>query len=85
MTDFGNMITNVPARLIEAGDWEVRYRAQRVRAVSTYAEGRRGELVALAGSTGYVELALPNGSAARRFHAKRGEPVELCHRSHAGR
>ena len=77
---FGNLITNVPARLIEAGNWEVRYRAQRVRAVSTYAEGRRGELVALVGSTGYLELALPHGSAARRSHAKRGEPVELCHR-----
>ena len=49
------------------------------RVVPTYGAGKSGALIAVVGSTGYVELALREGSAARRYRARRGEPVELCH------
>jgi len=45
--------------------------------VSSYADGRPNELIALVGSLGFVELAIRNGSAARTLHAKRGDVVEV--------
>ena len=74
---FGNLITSLPARLIESTRAQVRYQQRLVRVVASYAKGRQGRLVALIGSTGYLELAIPNGSAAKRYRAKRGDRVEL--------
>lgn len=75
---FGNLITNLPGDLLSSSvACRVRYHTTAARAVSSYAKGRRGELLALIGSSGYVELAVREGSAARRFHARRGDRVEL--------
>ena len=75
---FGNLITNLPGSLLALSrDSQVRYHTTTARVVSSYAAGRHGELIALIGSSGYVELALRDGSAARRFRARRGDRVEL--------
>jgi S-adenosylmethionine hydrolase len=57
---FGNAITNLPAR----DHGFVRWRAHRVPVVRTYGDGVPGALVALTGSNGALELAVPGGSAA---------------------
>ena len=62
---------------MSAGRVTLRYRGRRVPVVSSYADGRPGELVAVVGSLGLVELAVPLGSAAARVHARRGDPVSL--------
>ena len=78
---FGNLITN-----LEAARWlgphpegrvRLRYRGRRVAVVSSYADGRPGRLVAVVGSLGFVELAVPLGSAAARTGARRGDAVEI--------
>ena len=78
---FGNLITNMPAALLAGtrGSARValRYKDRGARVVSSYAEGRPRELIAVAGSLGLVELAVREGSAAWVFDAKRGDPVEL--------
>ncbi len=75
---FGNLITNLPDRVIAGGRARtVRYRTRSVRVVSTYADAEAGELVALAGSSGYVELAVRNGSAAARCRARRSDRIQL--------
>ena len=61
---------------------QLRYHGAPVRVVSSYQEGRAGELVALAGSMGYVELAIRNGSAAARCRAKRGDRVRVILERH---
>ena len=78
LDSFGNLITNVPSSLIQSARWQVRYKHNTARMVSSYGEGQSGRLVALAGSAGYLELAIPNGSAAKRYRAARGDRVELC-------
>ncbi len=55
----------------------VRYQRQAVRMVSSYADGRPQELVAMVNALGLVELAIREGSAAWTFNAKRGDQVEL--------
>jgi S-adenosylmethionine hydrolase len=73
---FGNLITDARGAdlpsvrlVVSGGDWEAR------GLVSTYA-GATG-LVALIGSTGYVEIAEPEGSAAGRTGAAIGDGVLL--------
>jgi S-adenosylmethionine hydrolase len=65
---FGNLVTNIDRRTLDrAGVREgatVRVDDRRARLVSTYADSRSGELCALLGSTGRLEIALNGGSAA---------------------
>ena len=50
---------------------------------ASYAAGGT-EVVALPSSSGYVELALANGSAAEALGIGRGDPVRLRRRSSGG-
>jgi len=72
---FGNLITNLmPADLpksykILAGQREI------VNLRETYAEGMPGEVFAVSGSTGYLEIAMKDGSAASALNMKSGAPI----------
>jgi len=74
---FGNVITNLPGRLLASPGVRVRYRRRMLRVVPSYASGRVGEPVALVNSLNAVELALRHDSAARRLRVKRGDIVEV--------
>lgn len=77
---FGNLITNLPASLLEEREGArpvVRYQRHAVRVVSSYTDGRAHELIALPNSLGLIELAIREGSAAWTVNAKRGDKVEL--------
>jgi S-adenosyl-L-methionine hydrolase (adenosine-forming) len=69
---FGNVITNLPIRAL------ARIKAingARVRTVETYEDAQPNELVALVGSSGRIEFALREGSAATRLHTAPGETL----------
>jgi S-adenosyl-L-methionine hydrolase (adenosine-forming) len=69
---FGNIISNLPIRAL------ARIKAvngHRVRTVETYEDAQPNELVALMGSSGRIEFALREGSAASRLHAGPGETL----------
>jgi S-adenosylmethionine hydrolase len=75
---FGNLVTSIRAADLAgatvagafAGD-------QAIRFVRTFGEGAPGELLALVGSGGRVELAVREGSASERLGATRGFTVRL--------
>ena len=70
---FGNAVTNlVGARggTVELGTLAIDLRR-------TYAEVEAGKPLALVGSTGFVEIAVRNGDAARTLGLKRGSIVAL--------
>ncbi|MEO6795633.1 MAG: SAM-dependent chlorinase/fluorinase [Candidatus Dormibacter sp.] len=69
---FGNVISNLPLRALAR---ITAVNGARVRTVETYDEARPGELVALVGSSGRIEFALREGSAAERLHASPGETL----------
>ncbi len=76
---FGNLITSLepPAgpgciRLPGAGP-----EAAALPLVRTFADVKPGEAAALVGSAGLVEVIVNQGSAAARFAARRGDPVEF--------
>ena len=79
---YGNLVTNIPAKILPAGEVaEVRIKDRSIIRLSrTFNDGTtRGdkELIALAGSHGYLEVALPNGSAAALLEAGDGDSVEV--------
>jgi S-adenosyl-L-methionine hydrolase (adenosine-forming) len=69
---FGNVITNLPIRALA----RIKViNGTRVRTVETYEEALPNELVALVGSSGRIEFALREGSAATRLHTAPGETL----------
>jgi len=80
---FGNLLTNftpadVPA--LAAADGKVIIRVgngQVSKVVQTFAQGEAGEPIALLGSSGYLEISVNKGNAARTLGAARGAEVTL--------
>ena len=70
---FGNAITNLLAR----DAISIMVGSQTVRVVRTYADAVSGELVALTGSSGLLEIAVRDGHAASRLRLVRGQRVRL--------
>jgi S-adenosylmethionine hydrolase len=74
---FGNLITNIPSSwvsptaLVEVGGEEVS--GMRTH----YAAAEMGELLALIGSGGTLEISVRNGNAAERLSAGRGDRVNV--------
>lgn len=78
---FGNLITNLPAAEFEGlttGSFELAIEAQKVtRFAQSYSEGQPGELLLVAGSSGYLEVAMNQSSAASKLRSKAAAPVKL--------
>lgn len=78
---FGNLITNLTpdgTPQLSAGDGKFKIRVgsgEITRFVQHFAQGAAGEIFALVGSSGYVELAMNRASAARTLGAGRGAEV----------
>jgi S-adenosylmethionine hydrolase len=70
---FGNAISNLIAP--RGGRIEIRGRTMPI--ARTYADARLGDIIALVGSSGFVEIAQRDGSAARALEITRGTRVTL--------
>jgi S-adenosylmethionine hydrolase len=80
---FGNLITNltiehVPLESVEAEAVKLSVGGKEIRKlVQTFALGAPGEPIAIFGSTGFLEIAVNRGNAARALGANRGAEVTL--------
>ncbi len=80
---FGNLITNFRAEHLaenaqENGNFKMQVGTQAVtKLVDTFAHGAAGEPIAYVGSSGYIEIGVNKGSAARTLALGRGTPVIL--------
>lgn len=80
---FGNLITNfrgedLPESAVQSGVINLQVGTQSVaKLVDTFARGNNGEPIAYLGSSGYLEVALNKGNAARTLGVGRGAPVLL--------
>ena len=75
---FGNLITNIPGQsLAGLSGLRVEVKGNIIHGLSrTFGDGNRNP-IALIGSHGYLEVALPNGSAASFLDTVPGEPVAV--------
>jgi S-adenosylmethionine hydrolase len=71
---YGNLITNVTGAILPP-DPVVRLGAHQIVGLSAHYQSTTGSLVALVSSTGFLEVAAPNGSAALVTSAAVGTPV----------
>jgi S-adenosylmethionine hydrolase len=76
---FGNLITNIdedaPAL---RGVMAIRIRGREIKGVSrSYDAVRRGELLAIRGSSGYLEISVNGGNASRMLGARRGTKLSV--------
>jgi S-adenosylmethionine hydrolase len=78
---FGNLITNLHIEKfadVRSRPIEIRAGMHRIRRFAlTYAETMIGEVFAIVGSSGYIEIAANQASAARILECGSGAPVEL--------
>lgn len=79
---FGNLITNFRAEDVPAaqndGALKLQVGSQAVkRLVDTFAQGKANEPIAYFGSSGYLEIGINKGNAARTLSIGRGAPVVL--------
>jgi S-adenosylmethionine hydrolase len=83
---FGNLITNIPGTVLEnAQTWQVHIQSRVINPVidqviggaSTYGKKAKGELLALVGSHGWVEVAVNGGSAEAVLGVGVGEPLQV--------
>ena len=71
---YGNLVTNLPASDLPA-QFRVRLGALAIPFVGYYAAVRPGELLAVVGSAGLLEISARDASAAALTNASRGTPV----------
>ncbi|MEK7848958.1 MAG: SAM-dependent chlorinase/fluorinase, partial [Chloroflexota bacterium] len=74
MDRFGNLITNLRREHLPPGEVLVEVAGRTIRGLSTHYQTGAG-LVALIGSSGYLEVAAPSASATRLLRAGRGVRV----------
>ncbi len=74
---FGNLITNIKEEhLAEGASWRFEVAGESIDDFyRAYGFAQEGQLVALIGSLGYLEIAVRNGHAARRLNGRLGMPV----------
>jgi S-adenosylmethionine hydrolase len=74
---YGNIITNLRREHLRS-NFRIRIAGVVVtRLCSSFSEARTGELLAIDGSTGWIELAINQGSAAERLKVERGAEIEV--------
>ncbi|MCX8091909.1 MAG: SAM-dependent chlorinase/fluorinase [Verrucomicrobiae bacterium] len=75
---FGNAITNIPNAWIESARAGIFLRGKRIGPLASFYQAvPRGRAVGVPGSTGFLEVAVNGGNAAKRFGLKPGTAVRV--------
>jgi len=75
---FGNVVTDIHEEDLPPGRFRLQIAGHRIDSLSSsYANAEADQLVALIGSSGRLEVALRNGSAAARLDVKIGDQVSI--------
>ncbi|MEL7313491.1 MAG: SAM-dependent chlorinase/fluorinase, partial [Cyanobacteria bacterium J06559_3] len=74
---FGNIITTIPAEVAQQRLWQLKIGAVEMPLKRTYGDVEIGHALALAGSHGWVEIAINGSSAQQRFRLAVGDAIQL--------
>lgn len=74
---FGNLITNIPGREVQGKSWSVSVNQESILSQQTYADQNSGDLVALVGSHGWIEIAVNGGNAQSRLQLNESSPIHV--------
>ena len=78
---FGNLITNIPEHCIKSNNWSVKIDRTSdtitIPSGETYSDSQPGDLIAIIGSDGWVEISVNGGSAQSVLKLELGAIVQL--------
>lgn len=78
---FGNLIANIPNKLVARKNWSVTIskndRVLSIPSGQTYSNTKQGDLIAIIGSDGWLEIAVNGGSAQSVLQLKIGDNVQI--------
>jgi len=79
---FGNLVSNIDEgklfRFIQGRPFAIRAGKRSIHDLKKgYWEGKKGELIALLGSSGFLEISIREGSAQKALKMKRGDPIRI--------
>ncbi|MEO0191951.1 MAG: SAM-dependent chlorinase/fluorinase [candidate division WOR-3 bacterium] len=74
---FGNLITDVPASMVEGKGFVVLAGGVEIHPARTYGDAERGQPIALIGSGGFLELSVREGDASAALGLSVGDIVEV--------
>jgi hypothetical protein len=74
---FGNLVTNISAAEVQGKTWSVAVDERLIPGSQTYSDRPLGEVVALIGSHGWVEIAVNGGSAQSKLQLDWGAKVQV--------
>lgn len=75
---FGNLITNIPATILQNRSWSLILGTHQISSATSYrTTSADSQVLSLVGSHGWLEIALPNGNAQHELNAKVGDIVRL--------
>ena len=83
---FGNLITNIPEHCIKSNNWSVKINhiseTITIPNGKTYSDSKPGDLVAIIGSDGWLEIAVNGGSAQSVLQLEVGDKIEIIYRDY---
>lgn len=75
---FGNLITDIPEQLLDRNTI-IKIGSYTINGVSgSYSEAREGEMLAIIGSSGYLEISVNKGRADDRIRSDNDKEIVLC-------
>ncbi|MDZ8088392.1 MAG: SAM-dependent chlorinase/fluorinase [Nostoc sp. DedQUE12b] len=74
---FGNLVSNIPASYVQGKTWCVQVAGLSVPGRETYGEVKVGEIIALVGSHGWVEIAINCGDAHSQLQINLQDALEV--------
>ncbi|WP_353932118.1 SAM-dependent chlorinase/fluorinase [Okeanomitos corallinicola TIOX110] len=74
---FGNLVTNIPASCVESKPWYVKVNNLTIPGCTTYSDVKMGEVLALVGSHGWVEIAVNSGNAQKQLQMRYLDNVQV--------
>jgi S-adenosylmethionine hydrolase len=85
---FSNLISNIDEEKLfwftKGQPFEIRVGSKTIRGLKKgYWEGKKGEPIALFGSSGFLEISLREGNAQKALKVKRGDPIQISNKFQA--
>jgi S-adenosyl-L-methionine hydrolase (adenosine-forming) len=74
---FGNLISNIPGKYVPSQNWCVQASGMKIPGCATYSDVKIGEVAALVGSHGWVEIAINGGNASLQLQMTYQDELEL--------
>ncbi|MEH1868205.1 MAG: SAM-dependent chlorinase/fluorinase [Nostoc sp.] len=74
---FGNLVSNIPASYVQGKTWSVQAAGLSIPSCKIYSDVNVGEILALVGSHGWVEIAINSGNAYSQLHLDWQAPLQV--------